>query len=168
MAHRRVSWFVRPPYTQSLVHSQPQHRDLHIIHKENIMSIHDSKISSVYSPKHIGQHSPLGTSRISPSSHTGLKQDTAEQSTPGTQTGQHSPSGTSKISPFSHTGLRQNTTEQSIPVGGHMSVVTHLLLTVSMTCPGGQVHPCTHRVMQIWLGSESQVLGHGDAQSLKT
>ncbi len=60
--------------------------------------------------------------------------------------------------------LGQNTTEQSIPVGGHLLVVTHLLLTVSMTFPGGQVHARTHRAVQIWLGSESQVLGHGDAQ----
>ncbi len=85
-----------------------------------------------------------------------------------TQIGQHSPSGIVRISPFSHTGLRQSTAEQSIPVGGHISAVTHILLTVSMTCPGGQVHPCTQRVLQIWLGSESQVVGHGDAQSLKT
>ncbi len=53
MAHRRVSWFVRPPYTQSLVHSQPQHRDLHITQREHhvnswfISYIHQNTLDSI-------------------------------------------------------------------------------------------------------------------------
>ena len=69
----------------------------------------------------IGQHSPSGTSRVSPSSQNSLGQDTAKQARPGTQIGQHSPTRTCRFAPFSHSGSRgHNTTEQSgLQIGQH-------------------------------------------------
>ena len=70
---------------------------------------HSSSIGS-----HFGQHSPSGTTSRSPSSQTGFKQMTIEQSgIVGMHSGQHCPSGTWSISPSWQTGRRHRMVEQS-------------------------------------------------------
>ncbi len=70
-------------------------------------------ISDKPSLTQIGQHSPSGTSSISPFSHTGLRQDTAEQSC--WHLAQHSPGGVTNTSPSSQSlsvKTRQSTKKQ--------------------------------------------------------
>ena len=50
---------------------------------------------------------------------------------------------------------------------GHSSGVTHTLFTLSITWPGGHVHPWIQTAGQIFGPESSQVEGHAEAQVLK-
>ena len=79
-----------------------------------------------------GQHSPLGTSRVCPSSHTGFRHVIAEQFC--WHTAQHSPGGTTTVSPSSQSSsvmVRQSTAAQS----GRVQTGQHSPGGVSRTSP---------------------------------
>ena len=87
------------------------HGDAQVVNSCPSTSAHSG---SSFTGWHWGQHSPSGTTSSSPSSQTGFRQRTAEQSgESGTHWGQHWPSGTTSSSPSSQTCFRQRTAEQS-------------------------------------------------------
>lgn len=93
------------------------------------------KVCPWISQVHTGQHSPSGTTAISPSRHTGIRQLTAAQSGPseGRHTGQHSPAGTSILKPCLHSGRAQSIRLQS---GWHSG--QHSPSGVTRVCPASQ------------------------------